>query len=87
MTRNFKYKQALTRVNSRIEELNKLSNSKCDLDFGYHIYYDFDDEKYLIDFIPGKILSLLIASRDRFISQKIIKEHKEDLDIIFNYHK
>ena len=85
---NVKYQQALTRVNTRVDELNEGWVPEFEEDV-FVIFYDADDDEYKESSHPAycNYATPFEVMFDCGVVDKIIKEHKEDLDIIFNYHK
>ncbi len=82
---------AIARVNNRIRELQGGEVSReemMDIEiYNWEIFYNVYDKKYDYSCSHNYFLPILLPIRTKEISQQIIKECKDDLDLIWGINK
>ena len=83
-----RYLNALTRVNNRIEELNDgWVPDEVRIETWYPDYWTHWNQWNPCKHQEFMVFSIFKPSHSSDVVMQVIKEHKEDLDIIFNHHK
>ena len=80
-------RKAIVRINKRIDELNNwwIPDWEYYCQYKYNISYDIDDKYYWVDSAMYKKRGIIIKfMKTEEIAEEIIKEYKNDLDIIFD---
>ena len=78
-------RKAIVRINKRIDELNDWWIPDLGICYKYNICYDLYAKCYKLDFAMYKKRAIIIKfMKTEEIAEEIIKEYKNDLDIIFD---